>query len=94
MKKLPWILVAVGLTALALWIVVGPWYPRNPLVILLVTAFFGMPALGGFWMLYIAVRHEKNPLPLLLLAFLPWAFLWYYFERVRPRQHLTRESHT
>ncbi len=34
-------------------------------------------------MLYMAVRYEAQPLPMMFLAFVPYAFLWYYFERVR-----------
>ena len=43
-------------------------------------------------MMYMAIRHEKRPLPIILLAFLPYTFLWYYFERVKPQKHLPRES--
>ncbi len=43
-------------------------------------------------MLYIAVRHEKHPLKFILLAFIPYSFIWYYFECVRPGKHLTREK--
>lgn len=92
MKKIPWILLALILTSLALWVVVGPWYPRNPFVLSVVTAFFSVAPVGAFWMLYMAVRYEKRPLLFLLLAFLPYAFIWYYFERVRPKKHLTRET--
>ena len=71
MEKIPWILLALALTSFALWVVVGPWYPRSPFVISLVTAFFSVAPIGAFWMLYAA---------------------WYYFERVRPGKHLTRET--
>ena len=47
---------------------------------------------GAFWLLYVAVRFEKHPLPFILLAFLPYGFLGYYFERVRPNKHKTRDS--
>jgi len=41
-------------------------------------------------MAYICIRYEKNPLPLVVLALcVPFTFLWYYFERVRPGK-LTR----
>ena len=49
---------------------------------------FAVPPFGAFWMLYMSVRHEKRPLPMILLAFIPYTFLWYYFERVRPERHL------
>jgi hypothetical protein len=41
-------------------------------------------------MLYIAVRYEKRPLQFALLSVIPYTFLWYYFERVRPGKHKTR----
>ena len=42
-----------------------------------------------FWnllVLYIVIRYEKQPLPYILLAFIPYFSLGYYFERVRGRQ--------
>ena len=58
----------------------------NPIVITAIIALFGVPPIGSFWMMYMSIRHEKNPLPMVLLAiFIPFTFVWYYFERVRPR---------
>jgi hypothetical protein len=37
-------------------------------------------------MLYRAIRYEKRPLPYVFLAFVPYAFLGYYFERVRGKK--------
>lgn len=35
--------------------------------------------------MYMSIRYEKKPLPMLALAlFVPFTFVWYYFERVRP----------
>lgn len=90
MKALPWVVLTIGLTSFALWIVAGPWAPKNSLATFSIAAFFGLSAVGGFWMLYMALRYEKHPLWFLLLALIPYTFLWYYFERVRPRRHLTR----
>ncbi len=92
MKIFLYVLLGFGVTALAFWMVVSPWFPRNPLVVLLTFAFFGAPSIGAFWMLYIAIRYERRPLPIILLAFLPYTFLSYYFERVRPKKHMTRGS--
>jgi hypothetical protein len=55
----------------------------NPLLMMVFVAIFAVPPLGGFWMMYQAIRYEKEPFPLVLLAFIPYTFLWYYFERVR-----------
>jgi len=41
----------------------------------------------GLWMLYQAIRHETKPLwYVLLAASVPFAYVWYYFERYRPRK--------
>jgi NADH:ubiquinone oxidoreductase subunit 2 (subunit N) len=63
---------------------------NNPVVMLCLVALFGIPPLGAFWMMYMAIRHEKNPAPVILLAFIPFAFLWYYFDRFRSGKHKTR----
>jgi hypothetical protein len=47
--------------------------------------FFFQP-FGTLWMVYQAVRHEPRPLQYVVLACFPFAFIWYYFERVRPRK--------
>jgi hypothetical protein len=41
---------------------------------------------GFFWMIYQAVRYEYRPLRFVLIAlFLPFSFIWYYFERYSSR---------
>ena len=43
--------------------------------------------LFGLWMLYQAIRHEAKPLwYVLLAASVPFACVWYYVERYRPRK--------
>ena len=43
--------------------------------------------LFGLWMLYQAVRYEAKPLCyVLLVACVPFAYVWYYVERYRPRK--------
>lgn len=90
MKIFLWILLGLGVTGLAFWMVISPWFPQNSIVEFLVFVFFSAPALGALWMLYTAIRYEKEPLPIIFLAFVPYTFLWYYFERVRPGKHKTR----
>jgi hypothetical protein len=29
---------------------------------------FALPPIGAFWMMYMAIRHENSPFPLILLA--------------------------
>ena len=90
MKTFVWILFIAILCGFAAWVVIGPWFPKNPVVIFALAVFFGVPNLGAIWMLYVSVRFEQRPLPLVILAFVPYSFLWYYFERVRPGKHLTK----
>jgi hypothetical protein len=90
MKTLFWFLLLVSVTGLGFWFVISPW-PKNPIVLFLIAVFFGVASVGGLWMLFMAIRYEKHPALIIILVFVPYAFLWYYFERVRPRRHMTIE---
>ena len=90
MKIILWILAGFVVTGLAFYAVMSPWYPKNPAAEFLAVIFFCAPSAGAFWMLFTAIRNERSPVRIVLLAFLPYAFLWYYFERVRPGKHRTR----
>jgi hypothetical protein len=84
LKSLAWVVLIASLSAFAFWVVVGPWFPRNPKVIFALVVFFAIPNLGTLWMLYTSVRHEQNPWPFVALSLIPYSFIWYYFERARP----------
>jgi hypothetical protein len=88
MKVLLWIVFGFVVAGVALWMVTSSGIPRNQLLIFLFIMIFAVSPVGTFWMLYVAIRHEKHPLPMILLAFVPYASLWYYFERVRPGMHM------
>jgi hypothetical protein len=88
MKLLLWVLLGFVVAGIAFWTLVTEG-PQNPLLVFLVVVIFAMPSIGAFWMLYMAIRYQTHPLPMMFLAFLPYAFLWYYLERVRPGK-LTR----
>ena len=55
----------------------------QPIILFAFVILFALPPLGSFWMMYMSIRHEKKPLSMVLLSFIPFTFLWYYFERVR-----------
>jgi hypothetical protein len=84
MRHLFWALLMLAAVILGVWIVLGPWNPRNNFELFAVMFFFMGTPIGGFWMIYRSIRYEKKPLGYVILAFVPLAFLWYYFERVRP----------
>ena len=54
---------------------------------LVIWPFLAVQPICGLWMLYQAVRYEPQPVPYILLAaFVPFSYIWYYSERVRPRE--------
>lgn len=89
MKMFLWVAVGLVVAGLAFWFVTGTaTVAPRPLPLLIVILVFGVSPIGTFWMLYMVIRHERRPMPYLLLAFLPYFFLGYYFERVRGRGSL------
>jgi biotin transporter BioY len=83
-KLLLYIVVGfVTLALAALLIARGEAPESHPAILFALVALFAILPLGAFWMMYMSIRHEKSPLPMILLAFIPFTFLWYYFERVR-----------
>lgn len=91
MKTILWILLGLVVTGIVFWMLVNQRIPQTLLAETLVFVFFAAPSVGAFWLLYMAVRFEKHPLPFILLAFIPYGFLGYYFERVRPNRNKTRD---
>jgi hypothetical protein len=83
MKLFLWILLGFAVTGLAFWAIVTEG-PENPVLVSLAVVVFAASPIGAFWMLYVAIRYETHPLPMVPMAFIPFSFLWYYFERVRP----------
>lgn len=83
MKTPIWILPIAALNAVALWIVAGPAAFEGTLAATLAGLFFLGAGLGGLWMIFVAIRHESKPLPYVFVAFMPFVFLWYYFECYR-----------
>jgi apolipoprotein N-acyltransferase len=83
MKLVSWVVGGFASAGAAMWWISSQSPPPTILVGVLVAVLFGAPAFGAFWMMYVAIRHERNPLPMVLLSFIPFTFLWYYFERVK-----------
>jgi len=91
MKKVAWIL---GILWVSLAVTMVFFYPFNhPLheelgrASAVIEPILMLHPFGVLWMLYQTFRHEPKPLPYAALAFcVPFAWVWYYFERVRPRK--------
>lgn len=45
---------------------------------------------GLLWMLYQSARYELRPFSFIVLSFIPFAFVWYYFERYKKRAGVRR----
>ena len=81
------LLVSGALLVFAGWVVLGSWAPKTTFGLSCPIAFFIFAPIGSLWMLYDCAAREKPPVLYYLMAlFLPYAFVWYYFDRVRPRQ--------
>jgi hypothetical protein len=48
--------------------------------------------IGGFWMIYQAIRYEKRVGKYVVLAFVPFMFVWYSLVRVPLRKEFRGES--
>lgn len=83
-RMLVWAVVGYATAGLAFWLfVITATDPPQLLAFIGLGAVFAVGPLGCFWMLYFVIRHEKHPLPWMLLAFVPYFAVGYYFERVR-----------
>jgi hypothetical protein len=80
------LLVGFSTLAMAAAIVVRPGSPHGIVLVLVSAVVFIVPAVGTFWMLYMTIRYELQPLHWILWAVLPYSFIWYYLERVRKRK--------
>ena len=90
MKRVFWVLLIGALTFSRGWIVIGPWFPHSRLEMVLVAILFTSPNIGAIWMIFTAIRYESKPIPFVVLAFIPFSFLWHYAERYRTRRYLSR----
>ncbi len=88
MKLWAWVILGMSVAGLTFWLIVLT--DGNPVLVTVFVLTDAVATLGAFWMMYVALRCEENPWPMFCLAFLPFASLWYYFERVRHNARLMR----
>ena len=100
MKPWKWICLGTLSGSLFLGVVIYPYaVPINDenlaKVFYVVEPIFMVHLASSAWMLYQAIRHESKPLPYALLGFfVPFACVWYYFERFRPRRQPLKDGIT
>jgi hypothetical protein len=83
------IILAVALNVAMGWTVIGPFHTNTLFRLLIVVTLIVVANLGTFWMLYFAIRNEKHPLLYVVIAFIPYSFLWYLFSRVNTEKNGT-----
>ena|ERR1700730_16346381 len=91
-KRPVWIILGVLSFAFAVTMVF--FYPfKHPLseelgsASVVILPLMALQLFCGLWMLYRAIRYEAKPVPYIFLAaFVPFSYIWYYFERFRPRK--------
>ncbi len=82
----------LGSTIGAVLVVMGFWVPETSAEIAGTMIFFFTNALGGYWMIYQAIRYESPAGKFVALALIPMCFLWYYVTRVRPSKRTRRSK--
>jgi hypothetical protein len=86
-----WIGVAAYLF-LCFMVVVSPEISRSvsPLFEVLAGMATFAEYVGCIWMFYEAARYEIRPFRFIILCFVPFSFIWYYFERYSKRTGVRR----
>ena len=89
--SLIWIGVAAYLF-LGIMVVFSPGISRSVISLFEALAVMATFAeyLGVIWMFYQAARYEIRPFRFIILCFVPFSFIWYYFERYSKRTGVRR----
>jgi hypothetical protein len=69
-----------------------PLFLRNLSLLVFFASLSVVSNLGGFWMLYQAVRYERRVGRYVLLAFVPFMFVWYSLVHVPLRKEFQGNS--
>jgi hypothetical protein len=94
MRLIWWILVFITVSFCALWVVIySDWNLQdNPVGSRIAIGYFLLISSAPFWMIYDCWQHDKKLTQKMWLFFVPGGFLWYYFEKFRPRQLRKRQK--
>jgi cell division protein FtsW (lipid II flippase) len=86
-----WVLFVAGCNYLTGWLFAGIGTRSTNSDLSLISLFIFVSVGGAIWMLYVSIRFEDKPLPFMILALIPYAFVGYRFER-SPRIKWRKES--
>ena len=84
---LAWLIPILIASAVFLAICLDPAaFMRDSVFFPLLIAYGLIAPAGGFWAIYQSIRYESHPWRCVaIVMFVPFGFLWYYFERYRKR---------
>jgi hypothetical protein len=85
-RFLAWAGPTVLLYVLWFLVFIYPELLTNSLFFAVLFPLHAIGSLGGFWMLYQVVRYEKHVAKYIVIALIPFMFVWYYLGRYRMRQ--------
>ena len=75
----------VAIDVFAVWVNFQKGPAQSAVLSGFIIVVFTLQPFGALWMLYDCFRYERKPWPYAILAFVPYVFVWHYFERVRKR---------
>jgi hypothetical protein len=81
--------ILFGATVFALNAVTGRWRPKTDFEVGATIVFFATAAIGNLWMFRDLAREKASP-TYFLVGLAPYAFIWYYLDRVRMRNRQVR----
>jgi hypothetical protein len=92
-EKLIWLIPILVASGIFLTIFLNPAAIKDRLFFPVVVLFGMIAPLGGFWGIYQSIRNEKHPGKYIaIVMFVPFGFLWYYFERYRKSEGYTPDQ--
>ena len=71
---------------------VRPFLFQNIYIVVFLMCFTFIASIGGFWIIYQAVRYEKRVGKYVLLSFIPFMFVWYSLVRLPLRREFQGKS--
>ena len=71
---------------------VRPILIQNLFFAIFLVCFSFIANIGALWMMYQAIRYERRVGRYILLAFIPFMFVWYSLVRVPLRKEVQRTS--
>jgi hypothetical protein len=86
-NTLAWLVPILVASGLFIAICLNPASFMRDRVFFPLLIIYGLVApVGGFWAIYQSIRYEENPWKCAaIVVFVPFGFIWYYFEKYRRR---------